>query len=377
MNGVYLDTQFIVRDLETQHVCAHFLPQAPDRVADTFTTDSTTRTFRAREGTLLRVWKRSNDSTVNIAGALPNAKGRAFSVSTQRKADAFTSKWASQRSFGDAFVEALGEDYKKLDTLIEADFTYYFLLVNNDENCIVVLNDALSVYYIGRMSIVNGELVFDVDTPLGVGLRPVEYSTSSGDEAIGTSQDARPERSTAPEGVWKITTTGGVHIERIIPSAYAQALALRGSEPDLVVRLIQLIKSGPDGNPWVNEFLTRYNRFIGPTYQALVNETKDLLDFYTRRYRKKEQLRVSHVEHRILVEAHKLFYARISEPQTSPTPRAYAQVVDGEARPPRRKYRRGARVSITLKDISELVRQQEPHVIVELISERLTRDQIE
>lgn len=125
-----------------------------------------TRFFEAYEGTIIRVF---------------NFNGKWF-LSTNRKLNAFKSKWNSGVSFGYQFVEALYNEYLRnlefktrlgdcvkeniLDAFyatLKNNMRYIFLLRNDEENAVVSDPDS-KIYHVCSFN--NEQIVFDVDIGL-------------------------------------------------------------------------------------------------------------------------------------------------------------------------------------------------------------------
>jgi len=95
------------------------------------------KVFKSYEGTILRVFYYKE-----------------WYISTHRKIDAFKSKWSSDKSFGEIFLELLNysskEEFDKwCDEHLNKDLIYSFLLSTSVDNRIVCKNDNKELYCVG------------------------------------------------------------------------------------------------------------------------------------------------------------------------------------------------------------------------------------
>lgn len=177
--------------------------------------------------------------------------GRDWRVSTQRKIDAFKSRWSSKQSFGENWVEALiseqvvndqyakmvGEDgspagrlFKTLDT----NNQYLFIVRNTEDNRIVCMApERPTLYHVGTFK--KGRL--DITDNIGI-TKPTQHSFQSAKDLCDavSSLDCKTRSGfmawfpDGNNGKWyKIQSTAYIHLEKI-----------RGNEPSLKFRYLQL-----------------------------------------------------------------------------------------------------------------------------------------
>ena len=137
------------------------------------------RFFEHQEGALVRVYFAEND----------------WRISTQRKIDAFMSRWSSRHSFGENWVEAIiseqvvnekyasrvGEDGSpagRLFKTLDVKNQYLFIVRNTRDNRIVCkAPERPTLYHIGTFK--NGKL--DIDDDIDVA-KPTEHAFKSVEE---------------------------------------------------------------------------------------------------------------------------------------------------------------------------------------------------
>ena len=256
------------------------------------------RFFKHEEGTLIRVFYST----------------RGWMVSTQKKLDAFTSKWGSNKSFGEEWVDALGcehntttslrEKLNHTDNLLPNFFKtlnkshqYLFLLRNNAQNRIVCLSPSYpTVYHVGTFK----SNVLDVDDSIGIN-KPDELSVNTMDDLTREIQtvDARysggfmirvSEKNPDPKSI----IMENVSWQKMLTPRYQDLQKVRANEPSLKFRYLQvrldsemvdkLFALYPEAIPLFNEYedslfdIAKYihqsyiNRFIRREFVTLERE---------------------------------------------------------------------------------------------------------
>jgi len=190
------------------------------------------RFFEHQEGALVRVYFAEND----------------WRISTQRKIDAFMSRWSSRHSFGENWVEAIiseqvvnekyasrvGEDGSpagRLFKTLDVKNQYLFIVRNTRDNRIVCkAPERPTLYHIGTFK--DGKL--DIDDDIDVA-KPTEHAFKSVEElerAVAALDCKIKSGFTAvlPNNKWyKIQSTDYINLETV-----------RGNEPSLKFRYLQL-----------------------------------------------------------------------------------------------------------------------------------------
>jgi hypothetical protein len=95
---------------------------------------SNARLEYALEGTLIRVWKYMNSQTGEMN----------LMISTKRCIDAIRSKWISEKSFRELFMESMSN--VNLNELIQEGYTYSFLLTHPENNMVVQYDQPISYH---------------------------------------------------------------------------------------------------------------------------------------------------------------------------------------------------------------------------------------
>lgn len=186
---------------------------------------ATTRLFQAYEGCIVRVFHRVSPD---------NPEGRWFIV-TNRKFDACASKWGSNKSFGQAFLECLplnpsGEKFT-LDELLDKNCSYFFMVRNTSQNR-VVCDGVGGVLLIGRLK--NGDTEFQFGSERAEFMSPQELKFNNVDELVAYVDSISPYKCSgvvgfSADGIFKITN-----------DRYAYLSSLRGNEPSVMFRYLQL-----------------------------------------------------------------------------------------------------------------------------------------
>lgn len=136
----------ILRKVDCVPVCYSFNKMEENEISDDEKTQgvkfkidsqldfSNTRLEYALEGTLIRVWKYVNNETGEIN----------LMISTKRCIDAIRSKWISDKSFKELFMESMtGID---LYGIIQENYAYSFLLTHPENNMVVQYDKPISYH---------------------------------------------------------------------------------------------------------------------------------------------------------------------------------------------------------------------------------------
>ena len=255
------------------------------------------RFFKHEEGTLIRVFYSS----------------RGWMVSTQKKLDAFTSKWGSNKSFGEEWVDALGYEHNTTTSLreklgtgdnilpkffktLDKSHQYLFLLRNNAQNRIVCMSPSYpTVYHVGTFK----SNLLDLDDDIGIS-KPDEINVNNMDDLNREIEnvDARysggfmirlREKKKDPKDVLENDSW-----EKMLTPRYVDLQKVRANEPSLKFRYLQLRLDTdmvdklyalyPDAIPLFNEYedtlfdIAKYihqsyiNRFIRREFVTLERE---------------------------------------------------------------------------------------------------------
>jgi hypothetical protein len=202
------------------------------------------RFYDHHEGALIRVYWASG----------------AWQVSTQKKIDAFRSRWGSSQSYGDLWAKAVdevvdqvsGEDKENVDPGSELPRNpllalfkrlnqkkqYLFLVRNNADNRLVCdAPETSTMYHVGTYA--NGTLNSDDD--IGIA-KPTSYKFSSAAELKEHILSLNPSHLSGCIGC--VTTERGSKWYKFQNDAYCNLARVRGNEPSLRFRYLQVRLDG-------------------------------------------------------------------------------------------------------------------------------------
>ena len=208
------------------------------------------RVFESLEGTLLRAWYRQSTNE--------------WYLSTHRKINAFLSRWGSDLSYGEIFVNVLKDPatvesypalqgittFKEYSARLHPDRIYLFLLRTSKENRIVCNTQTKnSIYTVGAFS-----RQYNFVPEFGINFEETVFETIP-EVTFAPSSPASSE----PKDGYTIDTIRS-HVEKINPfhiqgliliaksgetikvlnTEYEEMMKLRGSVPNVLLRYIQL-----------------------------------------------------------------------------------------------------------------------------------------
>ena len=190
--------------------------------------------FDSHEGALLRIF---------------HYDGKWF-VSTHRRLDAFHSKWASKKSFGTMFVNALESEImlnKEFAKFIEGEGDildrfcakldpkrhYMFLVRNTVDNRIVCRAPKRPlVYHVGTFENPGNNLVFDSDLPMPV---PRGHKFRNLDDMLDYVYNVDPA---ALQGIIVFAPNNLQY--KVLNTEYSELFKIRGNEPSIKYRYLQI-----------------------------------------------------------------------------------------------------------------------------------------
>ncbi len=198
------------------HVAEKTLDQAMVSFTDTLLEEA--RVWDHHEGCLVRVYWSS----------------QGWRVSTQKKIDAFSSRWGSRTSFGESWVSALpcgvGPQPKTFFDGLNRTYQYLFIVSNNEDNRIVCdAPEVPEIVHVGTW--VNDKLVHNVDVGIPM---PREYKLASRKELNDHFNQMDWTKVTGTlvlsQGSWT----------KIHHPEYSIRSKIRNNEPSLPFRYLQL-----------------------------------------------------------------------------------------------------------------------------------------
>lgn len=237
-------------------------------------------------------------------------------TSTNRKLDAFKSKWVSKESFGSILKTALENEFQnnerlktisggtfnkendnaieKFQLLLDKNKQYMFLLLRNDENRIVCSSTNIpTVYHVGTFE--NSELNMDNDIYIPY---PKRHDFSNINELF---EYVRNIDYTKIQGVIIFAPNNFQY--KIFNEEYYELYKVRGNEPSIKFRYLQV------------RMITKYNDLLRKLYPNFIdsfdnyekiikNIANDILQAYIKRFIKKNFVEVPVEEFQVIKNCH-------------------------------------------------------------------------
>ncbi len=239
-----IQTRGVVVDSESGRVVVKSFPFSSEHVSEppeeVMLNIGRYRMFDSHEGTMIRVFNHANN----------------WHISTNRKLNAFMSKWSSQTSYGlmfkyalehemdvnDAFKRMLGFNagdniIDKFKKCLDKSKQYVFLVKNSIENRIVcIAPEKYTVYHVGTY--VNGELSLDDDIKIR---KPEEHMFKTPSELVDHVVNKVKYRQI--QGIIMIGPIGDeskMRCYKVYNPDYEYYYKIRGSTTSLRYRYLQL-----------------------------------------------------------------------------------------------------------------------------------------
>lgn len=244
-----------------------------------------TRFFESHEGTIIRVFYHKK-----------------WFVSTHKRLDASTSRWGSNESFEDIFRRSIdnlgtssGYNYETFFDRLDKTRQYMFLIRNTKENRIVSLapqNDKSSIYHVGTY--IDGKFVVDDD--IGIA-RPPEIKFENTEHLLQTVSSMDP---LFYQGVFACGDNG---FYKLINSMYHSLSKVRGNEPNLVKRYLEIRKSQEDFGAFA--FLYKDSAHIFDNVEKNLNKiARNIHMTYMKRFISKQYAVVDPTRYGVLKACH-------------------------------------------------------------------------
>lgn len=250
--------------------------------------------FEAHEGTLIRAFY-FNDK---------------WWYSTHRRLDAYKSKWSTNESFGTIFENSLRNELLGAglnDTLVEEnpisvleqnmnkEEQYMFFVRNTESNRIVCdPPEKPTVYHVGTY--VKGKLIFDRD----INLRsPVQYRFSSVCDLVNTINDLDYHK------VQGIIIFFKDSVEKIYIDMYKRLFDIRGNEPSLKYRYLQL-RTEMESSYLLHNLYPSWSPVFDEIENNIYLVAKKIKQYYTERFiiKKTTEIHLSQEEFNIVRICH-------------------------------------------------------------------------
>ena len=239
--------------------------------------------YPSREGTLLRVF-------------FHNGK---WYLSTHRKLDAFKSRWGSDTSFGDLFVQSIGQTFDQFTSTLTPGLVYVFMVLH--ANVCKPSDD--SIYHIGTL--LNNK-TFDTVTSIGV-TKQTELTFATNDDIQKYVAQCDP---LVTQGLIAFSKDGNGRHLKLVNSTYQLYSNVRGNEPDLTFRFIRLLRDRDAS--MLNLFVSLYPQYKDKeSYYATLSfkVAKYLHTLYFSKFVKKEKIECQQDDWSILRNVHEWFWA--------------------------------------------------------------------
>ena len=239
--------------------------------------------------------------------------GGKWYISTNRKLDANKSKWASKKSFGFFFREALEKEIQlneklrsslsedqnidiieRFQSILDIDKQYMFLLLNNDQNRIVCTPPEKStVFHVGTFT--NGNLSMEED--IGI---PYPKRHSFGDlneiyEYVNSVDIYKVQ------GIIVFTPNNTQY--KIFNKEYYDLYKVRGNEPSIKFRYLQ-VRMDKRYNNILHYLYPNYSKVFEEYENSIYEIAKIILKAYLDRFIKNIYITVPKEEYAVIRECH-------------------------------------------------------------------------
>lgn len=249
--------------------------------------------YKSEEGTLIRVFYHDK-----------------WYISTNRKLDAFKSRWGSSLSFGDVFKNSISTFLGIQDNVIE-NFTsqlnkekvYFFLIRNTRENRIVCKSpedtQSPNFYYVGNIGLgENGAYTSEVDITTSKFPSQRELEFFNWDSVFKYVSEVDPFLS---QGLIVFDSQGNQF--KILNTKYQLYSQVRANEPNLNLRYLQLRSNASLTNTLFEIYPEHKTQFLN--YEFYINMiAKEIHNAYISRFVGKKYVVVSKEAYQIVKECH-------------------------------------------------------------------------
>lgn len=270
-----------------------------DKIKEKIGESTSHQIFESLEGCMVRLFFHNNK----------------WYLSTQKKLDAFRSRWICKQSFGELFVKGLEYEYlnsdcfkervgeiERMDDLyqkflfsLNPEHVYIFFIKNNTQNRLVnKADDVPKIYHIGTY-LERKDFVLDFDISLPT---PKRLSFEDVNEMIEYVKNIDFFTS---QGVMVFKEDGSQF--KIVNSKYQEYLKVRGNDPILIRRYLAIRNNKEDKAKLLELYPDMGNQFFK------VEATLDIISMnifkaYIRRFIKKEYTVVSPQEFQVIKQCH-------------------------------------------------------------------------
>ena len=272
------------------------------------------RFFVSHEGTLIRVFH----------------CGTRWHIATNRKLNAFESKWGSVKSFGILFKDAISSEIEnnpafakrvggvespnvldKLYSLLDMTKQYMFFLRSTADNRLACNPPSRpTVYHVCTTTICATD-TWTVNYEDDIGIPHVEELTpSNAEEVEQVIQTVDPLKT---QGLLIVSKTQPAQIFKKMNPMYAKRLAVRGNDPSLRFRYISLF-SRPSIQTELREMFPEKTGLFDSVDKRLFEKTHFIAESYNERYIERAYIRINKVDYYIMKLLREKMGLRSKEP---------------------------------------------------------------
>lgn len=234
-------------------------------------------------------------------------------LSTNKKLDAFRSKWASKESFGSFFKIALESEIENNDRLrnalnldnttdsisrfqdlLDKDKQYMFLLLNNTENRIVSKQpDRPTLFHVGTFVDFNLVMTEDIYIPY-----PKKHNFNNIDELFKYVDNVDYKNL---QGVIIFTPNNSQY--KIFNKDYHELYNVRGNEPSIKFRYLQVRMVKKDSDI-LHYLYPEFSKYFDDYENYIYEIANDIKNAYVDRFIKKNYITVPSEEYQVIKECH-------------------------------------------------------------------------
>lgn len=243
--------------------------------------------------------------------------GDKWFLTTNRKLDAFRSKWAAKESFGSFFKKALESEYEnnerlrnainentdveiddciitKFQSILDKTKQYMFLLLNNSENRIVcTAPERPTVLHVGTF--VDFELLTDIDIYLK---HPLKLDFKNIDDLYKYTNEINYREL---QGVIVFAPNNLQY--KILNRDYFELYKIRGNEPSIKFRYLQ-VRLNKKYNDGLHYLYPEYTDSFEEYEKYIFDIGRSILSSYVERFIKKNYVTVPIEEFQVIRECH-------------------------------------------------------------------------
>lgn len=243
--------------------------------------------------------------------------GDKWFLTTNRKLDAFRSKWAAKESFGSFFKKALESEYEindrlrnainentdveigdciitKFQSILDKTKQYMFLLLNNSENRIVcTAPERPTVLHVGTF--VDFELLTDIDIYLK---HPKKLDFKNIDDLYKYTNEINYREL---QGVIVFAPNNLQY--KILNRDYFELYKIRGNEPSIKFRYLQ-VRLNKKYNDGLHYLYPEYTDSFEEYEKYIFDIGRSILSSYVERFIKKNYVTVPIEEFQVIRECH-------------------------------------------------------------------------